>query len=101
MTTDCGRWMNDAMTKWETADGVEFLKKVGLKSGQTVLDFGCSVGHYTIPAAKVVGNTGIVYTVDKEQQALDELQQKFETRWPVFRSSKAYIIPIGLSKCAF
>ena len=64
------------MEKWETADGVEFLKKIGLKSGQTVLDFGCRVGHYTIPAAKVVGNKGIVYAVDKEQQALDELQQK-------------------------
>ncbi len=41
-----------------------------------MLDFGCRVGHYTIPAAKVVGNKGIVYAVDKEQQALDELRQK-------------------------
>ena len=68
--------MNKSMTEWETANGVEFLKKVGLKSGQTVLDFGCRVGHYTIPATKVVGNNGVVYAVDKEQQALDELQQK-------------------------
>ena len=64
------------MKKWETNDGVEFLKKIGLKSGQTVLDFGCRVGHYTIPAAKVVGNKGIVYAVDKEQEALNELRQK-------------------------
>ncbi len=68
--------MKNDMEKWETADGVEFLKKVGLKTGQTVLDFGCGVGHYTIPAAKVVGNEGIVYGVDKEQHALNELQQK-------------------------
>jgi ubiquinone/menaquinone biosynthesis C-methylase UbiE len=64
------------MEKWETKDGVEFLKKTGLKSGQTVLDFGCGVGHYTIPAAKVVGSKGIVYGVDKERQALNELQKK-------------------------
>jgi len=68
--------MNEAMSKWETADGVEFLKKIGLKSAQTVLDFGCRVGHYTIPAAKVVGNKGIVYAVDKEEYALNELEQK-------------------------
>lgn len=68
--------MKNNMEKWETKDGVEFLKKIGLKSGQTVLDFGCRVGHYTIPAAKVVGNEGIVYAVDKEQRALNELQQK-------------------------
>jgi len=55
---------------------MEFLKKIGLKSGQTVLDFGCRAGHYTIPAAKVVGSKGIVYAVDKEQQALSKLQQK-------------------------
>jgi len=41
-----------------------------------VLDFGCGVGHYTIPAAEVVGNRGIVYAVDKEQQVLNELEQK-------------------------
>ncbi len=64
------------MEKWETADGVEFLKKIGLKSGQTVLDFGCRVGHYTIPASRAVGNKGIVYAVDKEQQVLNELEQK-------------------------
>jgi predicted methyltransferase len=68
--------MKNDMKKWEAKEGVEFLKKVGVKSGQTVLDFGCRVGHYTIPAAKVVGNEGIVYAVDKEQQALDELQHK-------------------------
>ena len=68
--------MNEAMPQWETVDGVKFLKKIGLKSGQAVLDFGCRVGHYTIPAAKAVGDKGIVYAVDKEQQALNELQQK-------------------------
>ena len=68
--------MNKAMPQWETAGGVKFLKRIGLKSSQTVLDFGCRVGHYTIPAAKVVGSEGIVYAVGKEQQALNELEQK-------------------------
>ncbi len=68
--------MNRAMPQWETAGGVKFLKRIGLKSGQIVLDFGCRVGHYTIPAAKAVGDKGMVYAVDKEQQALNELQQK-------------------------
>jgi len=69
-------WKNGKQKMEEAKNGVAFLKKVGLKSGQTVLDFGCRVGHYTIPAAKVVGNKGIVYAVDKEQQALNELEQK-------------------------
>jgi len=64
------------MAKWEIKNGVGFLKKVGLKSGRIVLDFGCRVGHYTIPAARVVTDQGIVYAVDKEQKALEQLRQK-------------------------
>ena len=64
------------MEQWEKQQGVIFLRKIGLQLNQRVLDFGCRVGHYTIPAAKVVGNKGIVYAVDKEQQALNELEQK-------------------------
>ena len=64
------------METWETVKGVKFLRKVGLRPGQTVLDFGCGVGHYTMPAARVVGSTGFIYAVDKEQEALSELQQK-------------------------
>jgi len=71
--------MKNDRANWETKDGVKFLKRIGLKSGQTVLDFGCRVGHYAIPAAKIVGDNGIVYAVDKEQQALNELQQKART----------------------
>ena len=68
--------INKDMEKWEKQEGVKFLRRIGLKLNQTVLDFGCRVGHYSIPAAKVVGDKGIVYAVDKEQQVLDELQQK-------------------------
>jgi ubiquinone/menaquinone biosynthesis C-methylase UbiE len=64
------------MEQREKQRGVVFLRKIGIKPGQTVLDFGCRVGHYTIPAAKIVGSEGIVYAIDKEQQALNELQQK-------------------------
>jgi ubiquinone/menaquinone biosynthesis C-methylase UbiE len=64
------------MEQWEQQRGVAFLRKIGVKPGHTVLDFGCRIGHYTIPAAKIVGSNGIIYAVDKEQQALNELQQK-------------------------
>ena len=58
--------------------GGKFLKDIGIKSGQSVLDFGCGVGNYTIPAAVVVGERGKVYAVDKNKQSLDELTQRAE-----------------------
>jgi len=72
--------MAEDMEIWERENGVKFLRKVGLRPGQIVLDFGCRVGHYTIPAAKIVGNSGIVYAIDSEQQALKELRQKAKAR---------------------
>lgn len=67
---------NNQVEWWEGNGGAKFLKKIGLRSGQKVLDFGCRVGHYTIAAAKAVGNEGIVYAVDKESEALNELSRK-------------------------
>ena len=67
---------NNQMEWWERDGGVKFLKEIGLKSGQKVLDFGCRLGHYTIPAAKVVGNKGLVYAIDTQKNALKELHKK-------------------------
>jgi ubiquinone/menaquinone biosynthesis C-methylase UbiE len=67
---------NHQMEWWERESGSKFLKKIGLRSGQKILDFGCRIGHYTIPAARVVGSEGIVYAVDKESEALEELGRK-------------------------
>lgn len=55
---------------------LEVLQKIGIKRGHTVLDFGCGLGMYTIPAAKIVDKQGMVYALDKDKEALDELMQK-------------------------
>jgi len=65
--------MEHEIKKWEREGGVKFLKKIGVRPGQTILDFGARVGHYTIPAATIVGGKGIVYALDKDAGALDEL----------------------------
>jgi ubiquinone/menaquinone biosynthesis C-methylase UbiE len=67
--------MKTDVEKWIEKDGEDFLKAVGIKEGQVVLDFGCGEGHYAVPAAKLVGEKGIVYAVDKDKQALDRLTQ--------------------------
>jgi ubiquinone/menaquinone biosynthesis C-methylase UbiE len=58
------------------SQALEVLQQIGIRRGQTVLDFGCGSGTYTIPAAKIVGEQGKVYAVDKDNEALNELMQK-------------------------
>ena len=70
--------MDSDVKTWLEIDGVEFFKTIGMKKGQAVLDFGCGEGHYTIPAAKLVGEKGKIYAVDKNKQALDQLAQIIE-----------------------
>jgi hypothetical protein len=40
------------------------LREIGLQKGQTMLDYGCGVGVFAIPAARIVGNDGVVYALD-------------------------------------
>ncbi len=68
--------MTNDVEKWLKTDGEIYLKNMGIKKGQSVLDFGCGEGHYTIPAAKVVGEKGLVYAQDKEKEALEEVKRR-------------------------
>ena len=55
------------------------LKEVGIKSDQIVLDFGCGSGNYSIPIAKIVGERGRVYALDKDRWRLDKLMDRTES----------------------
>jgi ubiquinone/menaquinone biosynthesis C-methylase UbiE len=67
--------MNTEVRRWMEEDGIGFLKEIGVKNGQMILDFGCGTGHYTIPAAKVIAGDGKIYALDKDREALHELKR--------------------------
>ncbi len=62
--------------RWLEYEGSAFLRDMGIERGHTVLDFGCGRGHYTIPAAKVVGEEGKVFALDKESETLDKAMER-------------------------
>ncbi len=64
------------INRWFRREGAVFLKDIGVRPGCLVLDFGCGSGHYTIPAAKVVGESGWVYALDQNRSVLDKLMKK-------------------------
>jgi len=57
---------------------MERLQKVGLQEGQTVLDYGCGIGSYVIPASKIVGASGKVYALDIQPMAVDRVKKRAE-----------------------
>jgi len=52
------------------------LEKVGIKKGQTLLDFGCGSGSYVIPAARMVGENGRVNALDIHPLAISAVEKK-------------------------
>jgi ubiquinone/menaquinone biosynthesis C-methylase UbiE len=62
--------------RWMDKNATDILLQVHIKRAQTVLDFGCGSGTYTIPAAKIVGESGLVCGLDIEKAALEKLKKK-------------------------
>lgn len=55
-------------------DPLEIFQKIGLSSGMRVADMGCGrTGHFVFPAARVVGERGLVYAVDILKDVLHSL----------------------------
>jgi len=54
----------------------ERLLGMGLEKGQVVLEYGCGIGSYTIPAAQIVGEEGAVYALDIHPLAIDSVNKR-------------------------
>jgi SAM-dependent methyltransferase len=57
-------------------DCATMLKQLNLKPGQTVVDFGCGNGFYTLKMAKLVAPGGKVLAVDIQPEMLDLCRQR-------------------------
>jgi SAM-dependent methyltransferase len=52
------------------------LKALNIREGQVVCDMGCGNGFYTLELAKLVGEKGVVYAVDIQQEMLRLLEDR-------------------------
>ncbi len=52
------------------------LTYLGLGPGQIVADVGCGPGFFTLPAARMVAPTGLVYAIDVEPKMLELVQSR-------------------------
>lgn len=58
-------------------DPVKLLEQSGIKGGMVVADLGCgAAGHFVLPAAHLVGDSGLVYAVDILPSVLQNIESR-------------------------
>lgn len=54
----------------------ELLRSLGLKRGQTMADIGCGPGFFTVPAATIVGPSGLIIAGDVQGEMLSAVRSR-------------------------
>lgn len=52
------------------------FERLALKQGDTFLDLGCGAGDYSIHAAKIVGESGNIYALDRWPEMLNKINEE-------------------------
>ena len=78
-----------------------FLVNHGLKEGMVFADIGCGPGFFSIPAGKIVGNGGIVFAVDIQNEMFEEIKKRTTSKNIFFLKSEENTIPIEDQKTDF
>lgn len=77
------------------------LRELGIRAGWRVVDFGCGVGYFLLPAARFVGPSGRVVGIDVRSLAVDEATKRvraagLQDQVDVFRADLAQAQGSGL-----
>jgi len=78
------------------------VSQFGIRSGMTVVDYGCGPGRYTVFYSRLAGARGKVYAVDIHEMAIRSVNQKKEKYGllnvePVLAHGYASGLPAGMA----
>lgn len=62
------------------SDPVKILSELHIQPGASVADLGAGIGAYSIPLAKIVGDTGKVYACDVQADILTRLENDIKSQ---------------------
>jgi len=55
------------------------IAQMDLKQGETIADFGCGTGYFSIPLAQKIGEEGKVYSLDVVPEKLEAVESQAKT----------------------
>lgn len=75
-----GGFSLDEATRRSWYNPEQILKDIGLAVGMVFVDVGCGEGFFSLLASKIVGDSGIVYAVDQDADAIERLKTEAKRR---------------------
>lgn len=63
---------------FDIIDSKLVFETLALKKGQTLLDLGCGIGKYSLHASKIIEDVGIIYAIDRQKDAIEELNEEIK-----------------------
>jgi ubiquinone/menaquinone biosynthesis C-methylase UbiE len=82
----------------------KLLRKLGVRAGDTVADIGCGPGFFTLPAAAIAGQRGMVLAADIQGEMLTTVRSRAAeqglTNVRVLKTSESEI-PLPEGSCDF
>jgi len=57
-------------------DPMMVINQLGMSAGVKAADFGCGSGYFSIPLAQIIGNEGILYSLDVLPQSLESVESR-------------------------
>lgn len=68
----------NAPSSYHMQDPDIIFDELMLKQGDVFLDIGCGAGDYSIHASKIIGDSGKVYAVDRQEKSTAVLRERVE-----------------------
>lgn len=63
---------------WECSAGDALLGGLNLSDHPQILDYGCGFGHYTIAMANYLGDNGIIFAVDVNNECFNNIRNSIQ-----------------------
>ncbi|HEV2457551.1 MAG TPA: class I SAM-dependent methyltransferase [Ktedonobacterales bacterium] len=90
--------------RYEALQPEKLLRKLGVRAGDTVADIGCGPGFFTLPAAAIAGQRGMVLAADIQGEMLTTVRSRAAeqglTNVRVLKTSESEI-PLPEGSCDF
>ena len=87
------------ITEWREKEYIPAMRDYGLGEGGVVVDYGCSIGNYTIPLAQLVSDSGKVYAADIDNTVFDTVMtraEEFDLHNVIcIAPKKGYVLPLN------